>query len=253
LSAIEISTVRVRTEAGVVRVLLDRPERGNALDGDTVEALLQVFDQAERDGAAGLVLQGSGRHFCSGFDLPEGEARDGDLLLRFVRIEELLRRCFRAPFVTIAIAHGRTFGAGADLFTACDRRIALPGASFAFPGARFGLLLGTGRLIRRVGLDAARVLVRTGQAIDAEAARVAGLATHCAEAATVEALVAGLLRPGLDRQTIAALHRFGGGERQAEDDTALAELVRSASVPGLARRIAAYRAEQRAKSGRPAG
>ena len=78
---------------------------------------------------------------------------------------------------TVAVASGRTLGAGADLFAACDRRIALTGASFAFPGPGFGLVLGTGRLAALLGRDAARHVLLSGAELPAEAALEAGLAT----------------------------------------------------------------------------
>ncbi|MFX8308781.1 enoyl-CoA hydratase-related protein, partial [Acinetobacter baumannii] len=92
---------------------------------------------------------------------------EGDLLLRFVRIEALLQRVHGAGVATLAVATGRTWGAGADLFAACDRRLAFADASFAFPGSGFGLVLGTARLAGRIGDAAARRLLLDGSVIDA--------------------------------------------------------------------------------------
>src|SRR3954465_10141982 len=104
---------------------LNRPDRGNALGPELVEALAEAFDRAVAHGARLIVLRGEGRHFCTGFDLTDLESlSDGDLLLRVVRIEALLQCIHAAPVTTLAVATGRTFGAGADLFAACDRRIA---------------------------------------------------------------------------------------------------------------------------------
>ncbi len=114
---------------------LNRPAKGNALDPALIEALGVAFSGCLADGARCIVFAGAGNNFCTGSDLSDLEAlSDGDLLLRFVAIELLLQRVHAAPVVTIAIAHGRTLGAGADLFVACDRRIALTGSSFSFPG-----------------------------------------------------------------------------------------------------------------------
>jgi enoyl-CoA hydratase/carnithine racemase len=138
-----VTAVILSREGDVATLALNRPARGNALGPELVQALEEGFDAALAGNARLIVLRGEGRHFCTGFDLTDLEAlSDGDLLLRVVRIEQLLQRIHAAPVTTLAIATGRTFGAGADLFAACDHRIAVEGASFAFPGPAFG---GTGR------------------------------------------------------------------------------------------------------------
>lgn len=220
---------------------LNRPDRGNALGPDLVEHLTEAFDRAVAAGARLVILRGEGRHFCTGFDLADLESlSDGDLLLRVVRIEALLQRIHAAPVSTMAIASGRTFGAGADLFAACDHRIALTGASFAFPGPAFGLVLGTNRLANLVGRDRARAMLLAGAEMPAAAALAAGLATATLDAEAVPAAIAAAAEAAarLDPQTVAALHRRTS---RAEDDADLAALVRSAARPGLRQRILDYR------------
>ncbi|MDI3305590.1 MAG: enoyl-CoA hydratase/isomerase family protein [Acetobacteraceae bacterium] len=234
--------VLAREADGVVTLRLNRPERGNALGPDLVEALRDAFEGAVASGSRLIVLRGEGKHFCTGFDLSDLDAlSDGDLLFRFVRIEELLQRIHAAPVMTLAVATGRTFGAGADLFAACDRRIAVQGSSLAFPGPAFGLVLGTGRLASLVGRDRAREILLGGTALPAEAALQAGLATAVREADAVEEEIARAAAAAkrLDARTVAALHRRTA---QADDDADLAVLVRSAARPGLRQRILDYRA-----------
>ncbi|RYJ01350.1 MAG: enoyl-CoA hydratase/isomerase family protein [Acetobacteraceae bacterium] len=220
---------------------LNRPDRGNALGPELVEQFTEAFDRALAGGARLVILRGEGRHFCTGFDLTDLESlSDGDLLLRVVRIEALLQRIHAAPVSTMAIASGRTFGAGADLFAACDHRIALTGASFAFPGPAFGLVLGTNRLTNLVGRDRARTMLLAGAEVPAAAALAAGLATATLDAEAVPAAIAAAADAAarLDPQTVAALHRRTS---RAEDDADLAALVRSAARPGLKQRILDYR------------
>src|SRR5512143_1710364 len=130
---------------GAVRTLdLDRPDKMNALNAPLVDELLHAVTAAYDDGTRAMVLRGSGRNFSAGFDLSDVEsASEGDLLLRFVRLEQLLQAVYHAPFETIALVHGRNFGAGVDLVCACARRIADPDATFRMPGLKFGLVLGT--------------------------------------------------------------------------------------------------------------
>lgn len=225
---------------GVLTITLNRAERGNALDAGLVEALRAAVALAENPAVRLLVLRGAGRALCTGFDVGAiGEETDAGLLARFVAIELLLQAVRHAPVPTVALGHGRMFGAGADLFAACTWRIADPGARFAFPGARFGLVLGTRRLAGIVGEAQALALTVRGQGLEADSALACGLATGIAAQdawdGAVGAIAGEVAR--VDRATAAAL---AGAARPDTSDADLAALVRSAAAPGLAGRIAAY-------------
>ncbi len=115
----------IQIDGNAVILTLSRPDVGNCLSAALVEELHRGLDRFEESSAKVLIFQGKGRHFCTGFDLAGlAEQSDADLALRFIRIEQLLARIWNAPYPTIAIAADRTVGAGADLFAACDRRIA---------------------------------------------------------------------------------------------------------------------------------
>ncbi|NML46747.1 enoyl-CoA hydratase/isomerase family protein [Ramlibacter sp. G-1-2-2] len=225
---------------GIARIRLDRPEKGNALSTRLVAALAaHVADAVADPRVHTIVFSGEGRHFCTGFDLSDLEtASDADLLQRFVQIELLLDAVWRAPVRTVALAQGRTWGAGADLFAACDVRLAAPDATFRFPGAGFGLVLGTRRLAVRVGRDEARRLTCDGGSLDQAQALRTGLASAGAEAGA-DSLAPWLAAPAVDRATVAALR---AATADAGSDADLAALVRSAARPGLKERIVAHRA-----------
>jgi len=248
---------------GIAIIELNRPHRGNALSSELVEAALDAVQSALRDPSVHtLMFAGAGRHFCTGFDLDGLESQsDGDLLLRFARIEALLDAVWRAPVRTVAIAQGRTWGAGADLFAACDLRIAVTGASFRFPGAGFGIVLGTRRLAERVGTERARAWVSEGATIEAGQALGCGLASRLIDppqAGEDWRRHACGPAPSIDRDTLAMIRAASrstggpGGDMLADAD--LAALVRSATrsnttgeaEPGLRERIAAYRDRTRA-------
>lgn len=245
--------------AGVAAITLERAERGNALSVDLVDALADALGRAVADESVHtVVLRASGRHFCTGFDLSDldGET-DATLLARLVRIEMLLDMVWRAPVRTVAIGQGRIIGAGADLFAACDLRLLAPGASLRFPGAGFGIVLGTRRLARRVGDATALRWVGEAATITADEAVATGLASGFVEsaesAACVEALngaapsgapapiPAALAELSVDRRTFAALRR---AVRDDLADADLGALVRSAARAGLKARIEAYRDRQ---------
>lgn len=238
-------TVSKRSD-GVTFVALNRPEKRNALSATLVSQLLAAFDEAIADQVRLLVFVGEGKSFCSGFDLSLLEQEsEGDLLLRFVQIETLLFKIFSAPFVTLAVGKGTTLGAGADLFAACDRRVALDDLRIGFPGAGFGLVLGTARLVARIGSDAARHLVRSGETVDADTALRIGLATDRVEADALDRLIEreNVAAGRLDRETVRAIHCVSMSDGTQE----LAALVRSAARPGLKDRIRAYMTATRAR------
>lgn len=235
--------VAVEADGAVHTIRLARPDRGNALGPEMVAAIDAALDGALDGGARLVVLRGEGRHFCTGFDLSDLDTLDdGELALRAIRIEVLLQRIHSLPVSTLAIAGGRVFGAGADLFAVCDHRVALAGASFAFPGPAFGLVLGTGRLAGLLGDGVARRVLLAGATIEAEAALAMGLATQVVAsdgvATAIDAARGAAMR--LDATTVAALH---GRTRRADDSGDLAALARSVARPGLKDRILAYRAQ----------
>lgn len=234
-------------QAGVTTLTLQRPERGNALGPDLVEGLINAAEAAIADPAVHtLVLRGDGRHFCTGLDLTDlATLSDGDLLLRLVRIETLLALLWHAPIRTVALAHGRTWGAGADLFAVCEQRLVHPDTTLRFPGAQFGIVLGTRRLAERIGVDAARALVLEGGELDAPQALALGLATQRVDTGvdTASQILIRLAPPLPDPATARAIR---SATRADCRDTDLAALVRSAAQPGLQARISAYRARLQA-------
>ena len=232
--------VTITDVEGVRRITLNRPERGNALASDVVEAALVAIEAAPDSGARLLVLDGAGKHFCTGFDLSDLDTlSDGDLLLRLVRIETLLQAVHHTPIPTVAVAHGASLGAGADLLMACQIRLARPGTRFAFPGAGFGITLGTRRLALRVGSERARDLIGSGRRIEAEEALTLGMIAEIVSEGDMDQRIADLARSyaRLDAATTARVHALTLPDTREGD---LANLVASAARPGLKGRVAAY-------------
>jgi enoyl-CoA hydratase/carnithine racemase len=224
----------------ITRLTLNRPEKANALDSAMVDQLLAAVEAASNDGTRLLVLAGSGTHFCAGFDFSLIETQsEGELLLRFVRIEQLLQALWYAPIATLALAQGSCLGAGADLICVCERRVAAPGTRFRMPGLRFGLALGTRRMAARVGAEAARHVLSTSAVFDVEQAQTMGFIDTVLAHTEWPALAQRLVNHAstLDPQARATLNRLTAGEARDAD---LAELVRSAAAPGLKTRIRAF-------------
>lgn len=244
-----------RTDGTAVATLTN-PARGNALSESMVETLIGRISECVEDPAVHtLVLNATGSHFCTGFDLgaqPSSSpaepsenattlaATDGPLLWRFARIEHLLSLLWNAPLRTVAIGKGRTWGAGADLFAACDLRYASPGTEWRFPGAGFGLVLGTRRLASLVGQGRAMDWVAHGRRIEPPDAIACGFATELLE--DPEQWQERLPLLAVDRSTYSQLKAATRPDLGQGD---LAALVRSAALPGLAERLEKYKSNSK--------
>lgn len=232
----------VRIDGGNWIITLDRPDKLNALDAPTVDRLLAEIEKANASNARLLVFRGSGRSFCAGFDLSNLDAQsEGDLLLRFVRIELLLQAIATSPARTLAFAHGKVFGAGVDLVAACRYRVAAAGTVFRMPGLRFGLLLGTRRFADIVGHDTARRLLEDSSPFDVERAREMKFIHDIAESSAWDSIVAAAASsaPILDDTTRRDLYQ---AVSTMQPDRDLATLVRSAATSGLKNRLLRYAA-----------
>lgn len=239
----EISSMLVQTKHhGLSLIEMNRAGRGNALSAAFVEALIAAVSAAcEAPGVHTLVLRSAGKNFCTGFDLSDlAQETDATLLHRFVRVEMLLNALWMAPVRTVACVQGKAWGAGADLLAACDARILSPEATVRFPGAQFGLILGTRRLSARIGGDCARRCITEGLSLSADEALARGLATDIQADPGTEGLIARFGSPLIDRGTLAQVNAATRADHAQED---LARLVVSAAAPGLKQRISAYVAQ----------
>ena len=222
-------------------VTLDSPETSNALSAALVERLLAAVREAYKDGTQTLVFKGAGKNFCAGFDLSGlEEARDQDLALRFIRIEQLLQAVYMAPFDTVACAKGAAYGAGADLFSVCRYRLAEPGTRFAMPGLQFGVTLGTRRVADLIGEDRAYELLAANAPFDADKALQLGFASALEPEANWNELVK--KRHESRKIGSEALSMLSRSTRQDTCARDMMALIESISEPGLVERIRRYRA-----------
>jgi enoyl-CoA hydratase len=165
-----------RTGASAV-VTIDRPERRNAVDGATAQALLDALERFEGDdGARVMILTGAGGTFCAGADLTAIATLDPDAPggpLGFTR---------RTPAKpAIAAVEGWCLAGGLELALWCDLRVADETATFGCAERRWGVPLidgGTQRLPRILGLGRALDLILTGRMVDAGEAHAIGLVTE---------------------------------------------------------------------------
>ena len=234
------SLLKVAEESGVWTLTLSRPEKRNALSAGLVEDLIDSIARAHASHARALVFCGAGSNFSAGFDFSAYEnTSEGDLVLRFVRIEQMLQAIASSPCATFAFAQGKNFGAGVDLIAACRTRIAAPNATFRMPGLKFGLVLGTRRFGAIVGADKARRILEASNTFGAEEASAMGFVHKIAEQGSWPGEISAALQTAgaLDPDSHSALTRVLSANNHDAD---MAELVRSAARPGLKTRIARY-------------
>lgn len=190
-------TVEVDVAAAVATVWLNRAQRRNALDAETVAGLDAALARIEaEDGLRVVVLAGRGRHFCAGADLdamvamadaPESVNREDAL-----RLAGLLRRLALLRQPTIARVHGVAAGGGVGLAAACDLCIATEAAAFVLPEVRLGLVPAviSPYVVRAVGVRQALPLMLGGERIDAATACRLGLAHEVCGADAIDARIA---------------------------------------------------------------
>ncbi len=157
---------------------LNRPEKRNAIDQETIDALHAVCAELEAEPRT-LVLTGAGGVFASGADIAQlrdrraDDARAAINATAFIRINEL-------PMPVIAAVEGYALGGGAELAYAADIRIAAPSLKIGNPETGLGIIAAAGatwRLPEIVGGARATELLLTGRVLDAEQALAWGLVT----------------------------------------------------------------------------
>lgn len=173
-------SLRVDELGPVARVVLDRPEKLNALSRTLLSEIVEVSDWLHRrDDIRVVIVSGEGGNFSAGFDLYDfvsasdsSSSRDNADLGR--RATEALAR---VPQITIAAVRGHCIGGGLVLVAACDLRYASESARFRVPEVDLGIPLAWGgipRLVREIGPTRTKELVLTCRPFDAREAENIG-------------------------------------------------------------------------------
>jgi enoyl-CoA hydratase/carnithine racemase len=181
--------VRIERQGAVATVVIDRPERKNAVDAQTSRDLADAFRAVDADGSVGAaVLWGAGGTFCAGADLkaigsegsrvkPTGDGPMGPS-----------RMLLSKP--VIAAVSGYAVAGGIELALWCDLRVMEETATFGVFCRRWGVPLvdgGTIRLARLIGMSRALDLILTGRPVGAAEAERIGLANRVVPAGQARA------------------------------------------------------------------
>ena len=174
----------------IFEILLNRPDKRNAINLELYEQLSDAISEAGRtDGLRVVILRGNGAAFSSGIDLgsfldfSQKYGAGWQQRMRSIThdFQEVLTRLERLEVPTIALLHGYCLGLALEIALACDIRIAAEGTMMGLLETRLGLIPdvgGTTRLTRLVGPARAKELIFTGRQIDATTAASWGIVNY---------------------------------------------------------------------------
>jgi enoyl-CoA hydratase/carnithine racemase len=251
LSSMSESQIESKIDGQLLHVVLNRPEKRNALTPEMLEGLAAAVRGADDDPRIrAVIVSGQGPIFSAGIDLrslAEMQAATRGLDLgrwtrRFAeRLQQALNTIEATEVPVLGALHGQVLGMGLELALAFDLRVATDDLVLAIPEARLGLVAdvgGTTRLARVVGPSRAKDLLMTARSIDAAEALQWGLvnrvvppaelmarATELAEQIAANApLAVGMAKllvdqgDGLDKRTQMALERWAQSQLLGTDD-----------------------------------
>ncbi|MCU6453138.1 enoyl-CoA hydratase/isomerase family protein [Sphingomonas sp. A2-49] len=183
----ESGAILVERDGAIGRIILNRPDRINAIDDSIRQGLPEALWTLDADGGVrAIVVRGNGaRGFCAGADIREQRAVETPV--------EAHRRMSQDPWIaafeamstpTIAAIHGACMGGGFEIALACDIRMASTDAVFALPETGLGLIPGAGgtqRLPRLIGVGAALDLMLSNDRINGTEAKRLNIVTRLYE------------------------------------------------------------------------
>lgn len=174
-------TLHITFDGGISLLMLDRPDKRNAISYELMDDLLRALEEVKNSAAHVLIVTGAGKAFCSGMDLGDLKALAGRTpeqnLEDSTKMASLFRSLYDFPKPTIAAVNGPAIAGGTGLATLCDFTLAVPEAKFGYTEVRIGFVpaIVSTFLLRQVGEKIARDLLLTGRIFDAAEALRIGL------------------------------------------------------------------------------
>lgn len=225
----ELVTYQVTDRIGYIT--LNRPEKRNALSAQLVAELTEVFEVAEKDEQAKvLVLKAEGEAFCAGADLAYLQELQAysyeENLADSGRLRDLFLRIYTLPKVVIAQVQGAALAGGCGLATVCDFTIASAMAKFGYTEVKIGFIpaIVSLFLIRKLGEGKARQLLLSGELLPAEEATRFGLINRVVEPQALDREV---------RQLATRLIQNNSGQSMALTKKLIAEVQGLSLTDGL--------------------
>lgn len=188
-----MASIEWKVDGPVRTVLLNRPEKRNALDGDMMEELKAVFATPPATSERVAVIRGAGPAFCAGLDMkwraknPQGESG----------IEHMLHAVETYPLPVVAVVHGDAIAGGNELALHCDLIVASTAARFGMSLAQVGLAPSwflTKKLIEVAGPAMTRQILLLGDPMSAHRFHDLGFVSHIAEPEALESAAAKVIQ-----------------------------------------------------------
>ena len=256
----DANPILVTRDGPVVRAVLNRPERRNAMSEALVARLDDLLAEMQADTTARvLVISGAGGHFCAGLDLTEvGAPQDPAVKLahqqeRNRRTGARFQRLSDLPQVVIAAVEGSAFAGGLGFVCSADIAIATASARFCAPEVRRGLVPAQilPWLVRRMGRSAAARLCLQGNVIGAAEAQRIGLVHDVVPDldAALATIVADILEgaPGALAETKGLIAALGATVPDGYAEAGAAAFARQAAGPEAAEGIASFKERRKAR------
>lgn len=171
--------IELSIDNDIAYVVLNAPDKLNALDPAAIAELDAAYQSAEKAGVRALVLRGEGRAFCAGRDISAVDPRTDDVL-GFLgdQVTPLLQRMSSFPAPTFAAAHGACLGVGLGLLIATDVVYVADTAKIGSPFANLGATLDSGGhslFVERLGAHRTLDLIYSGRLMSGAEAVAGGL------------------------------------------------------------------------------
>ena len=174
-------TLRFSRRGAIGVLLLNRPQKRNALSDVMVEEL-DACIAAVPEGVRALVLHGAGEHFCAGLDLAELADRSAIQGAAHSRgWHRIFDRIQFGNVPMVAVLHGAVVGGGLELASCAHVRVAETSAFYAFPEGQRGIFLGGGgsvRVPRLIGAHRVADMMFTGRVLSAQEGQATGISTY---------------------------------------------------------------------------
>jgi len=170
-------SVDLSVESGLAEIVLNRPDKMNALNDAMVAELNGCLERAAADGVRAMMIRGEGPAFSAGRDLADADPgnEDAEAIIE-TTFNPLIKRIVAFPAPTFAAVHGACLGVGLGLALGCDVVYAADDAKIGSPFARIGAVLDSGGhsfFVSRLGTHRALELIYTGRLLSgAEAAQL---------------------------------------------------------------------------------
>jgi 2-(1,2-epoxy-1,2-dihydrophenyl)acetyl-CoA isomerase len=172
-------SVELSVENGLAEIVLNRPDKMNALNDAMVAELNECLERAASQGVRALMIRGQGASFCAGRDLADADPgnEDAEAIIESV-FNPLVKRIVAFPVPTLAAVHGACLGVGLGLALGCDVAYVADDARLGSPFARIGAVLDSGGhsfFVSRLGPHRALELIYTGRLLSGTEAAQWGL------------------------------------------------------------------------------